>query len=196
MVGTRWVLQGQRSGSRPRSSLWGGPGPAVPLIRPRKPCPGPRVEGVAAPPWGRWVHTLLGLTLQPWNQAQSFSNFSNWRESESVGCSVMSDSLCPMDSSLPGSSMGFSRQEYWSRLPFPSSGDLPNLGIEPRSPALQADSLPAEPQGKLFLIWGCRLLPGTFPSLTLATKCTEEKISLWQSFSRIWIYYLRKFAAT
>ena len=37
-------------------------------------------------------------------------------------------------------SMGFSRQEYWSGLPFPSPGDLPNPGIEPRSPALQADS--------------------------------------------------------
>ena len=41
-------------------------------------------------------------------------------------------------------SMGFSRQEYWSGLPFPSPGDLPNPGIEPRSPALQADSLPTE----------------------------------------------------
>ena len=45
-------------------------------------------------------------------------------------------------------SMEFSRQRYWSRLPFPSPGDLPNPGIEPRCPALQADSLPAEPQGK------------------------------------------------
>ena len=44
--------------------------------------------------------------------------------------------------------MGFSRQEYWSELPFPSPGDLLNPGIERRSPALQADSLPAEPQGK------------------------------------------------
>ena len=44
--------------------------------------------------------------------------------------------------------MGFSRQEYWSGLPFPSPEDLPNLGIELRSPALQAVSLPAEPQGK------------------------------------------------
>ena len=42
-------------------------------------------------------------------------------------------------------SMGFSRQEYWSGLPFPSAGDLPNPGIEPRSPALQADTLPSEP---------------------------------------------------
>ena len=45
-------------------------------------------------------------------------------------------------------SVGFSRQEYWSGLPFPSPGDLPNLGIEPSSPALQADSLPTELQGK------------------------------------------------
>ena len=41
--------------------------------------------------------------------------------------------------------MGFSRQEYWSGLPFPSPGDLPDPGIEPRPPALQADSLPSEP---------------------------------------------------
>ena len=45
-------------------------------------------------------------------------------------------------------SMGFSRQEYWSGLPFPSPGDLPDPGIEPRSPALQADTLLSEPPGK------------------------------------------------
>ena len=45
-------------------------------------------------------------------------------------------------------SMGFFRQEYWSGLPCPPPGDLPNPGIEPRSPALQADSLPPEPPGK------------------------------------------------
>ena len=45
-------------------------------------------------------------------------------------------------------SMEFSRQEYWSALPFPSPGDLPDPGIEPWSPALQADSLPSEPPGK------------------------------------------------
>ena len=48
-------------------------------------------------------------------------------------------------------SMGFSRQEYWSGLPFPSPGDLPDPGIEPRSPALQADPLPSEPLGLLYL---------------------------------------------
>ena len=41
-------------------------------------------------------------------------------------------------------SMGFSRQEYWSVLPFPSPGDLPDSGIKPRSPKLRADSLPTE----------------------------------------------------
>ena len=52
-------------------------------------------------------------------------------------------------------SMGFSRQEYWRGLPFPSPGDLPDPGIKPRSPALQADALPSEPPGKpySFRIW-------------------------------------------
>ena len=45
-------------------------------------------------------------------------------------------------------SMRFPRQENWSGLPFPSPGDLPNPGIKPGSPALQADSLPSEPLGK------------------------------------------------
>ena len=45
-------------------------------------------------------------------------------------------------------SMGFSRQEYWSGLPFLSPGNLPNPGIKPGSPALQADALPSEPPGK------------------------------------------------
>ena len=48
--------------------------------------------------------------------------------------------------------MEFSRQAYWNRLPFPSSGDLPDPGIKPKSPALQVDSLPSEPSGKPW--WG------------------------------------------
>ena len=51
--------------------------------------------------------------------------------------------LCPWDS--PGN-------EYWSGLPFPSLGDLPNSGIEPSSPALQADALSSEPPGKLVIV--------------------------------------------
>ena len=45
-------------------------------------------------------------------------------------------------------SMGFSKQEYWSGLPFPSPGDLPDPGIKPAFPALQSNSLPTEPSGK------------------------------------------------
>ena len=44
--------------------------------------------------------------------------------------------------------MGFSRQEYWSGQPFPSPGDLPSPGLEPRSSTLWADGLPSEPPGK------------------------------------------------
>ena len=51
-------------------------------------------------------------------------------------------------------SMGFPKQEYWSGLPFPSLGDLPNPGIEPGSPALQADALPSEPPGKTHFLEG------------------------------------------
>ena len=70
-----------------------------------------------------------------------------------LGCvsrSIMSDSFASSWSVANQAplSLGFSRQEYWSGLPFPTPGDLPNPGIKARSPALQADSLPAEPQGK------------------------------------------------
>ena len=50
-------------------------------------------------------------------------------------------------------SRGFSRQEYWSGLPFPSPRDLPNPEIEPGSPTLQADFLASEPSGKLLTVW-------------------------------------------
>ena len=54
--------------------------------------------------------------------------------------------------------MGFSRQEYWSGLPFLSPGDLPNPGIEPGFPTLQADSLPIELQGKpMDFTAGCQI---------------------------------------
>ena len=80
-----------------------------------------------------------------------------------LSCSVVSDSATPLtvacQSPLP---MEFSRPEYWSGLLFPSAGDFPNPGIEPRSPTLPADFLPSEPLGKpkntgvgsLFLLQG------------------------------------------
>ena len=83
-----------------------------------------------------------------------------------------------MDCSLPGvayqapQSMKFSRQEDWSGLPFSSPGDLPNPGIEPTSPTLQADGLLSEPPGKL---WGHYIL---VVSLFPLFKPTEEQESL------------------
>ena len=67
---------------------------------------------------------------------------------------VLVTQLCPtlcgcIDCSPLGSSVdGISRQEYWSGLPLPSPGDLPDLEIKPGSPALQSNSLPSEPPGK------------------------------------------------
>ena len=65
-----------------------------------------------------------------------------------IGCSVMSDSvkswIIPRQAPL---SMKFFRQEYWSGLPCPSPGNLPDPGIKPRSPALWMDSLPPQPPG-------------------------------------------------
>ena len=57
-------------------------------------------------------------------------------------CVRLCDPMAPL-------SMGFSRQEHWRWLPFPSPGDLPSPGIEPMSPALQADSLPLSYQGSI-----------------------------------------------
>ena len=91
--------------------------------------------------------------------------------------------LCdPMDYSPSGFSiLGiFFRQENWSGLPFPSPGDLPNPGIEPRSPALQADSLPSEPPGKsLPFFWmPLRGVTGLFQQSS-SLLCSESSRSDW-----------------
>ena len=70
--------------------------------------------------------------------------------------------------------MEFSRQEYWSVLPFPSPGELPNPGTEPRSSALQADSLLPEPSGKsIFLTGGILQLEARLPSEVGSTIPSE-----------------------
>ena len=75
-------------------------------------------------------------------------------------------------------SMGFSRQGYWSGLPFPSPGDLPHPGIEPRSPALQADALPSEPPGKpRWARAGCNKISG---SLSKENACPHSSRG-WKS---------------
>ena len=85
-------------------------------------------------------------------------------------CSVMSNSLGPhgLHPTRLLCPRGFSRQEYWSGLPCPPSGYLPNPGIEPRSPALQVDSLPTEPPGK----------PSIYKYLQI--KCLRQY--LWKHF--------------
>ena len=74
-----------------------------------------------------------------------YSNLSKWSE-VAQSCPTLCDLWTVAHQAPP--SMGFSRQEYWSGLPFPSPGDLPNPGIELRSPILQADTLTSEPPGK------------------------------------------------
>ena len=71
-----------------------------------------------------------------------------------LNCSVVSDSAIQWTAAPQAPlSMGFPRQKYWSGLPCPPPGDLPNSGIKPRSPALQVDSLPSEPPGKPTVSW-------------------------------------------
>ena len=77
-------------------------------------------------------------------------------------------------------SLGFSRQEYWNGLPFPSPGDLPNPGFELGSPTLQADSLPSEPPGKPL---------NTLERMIIVEKEWKVKIrsgGFWSFKQRIW----------
>ena len=82
--------------------------------------------------WLKNKYTYIGtIQREKWSSSVVSNSATPW----AVACNV------PL-------SMGFTRQECWSRLPFPSPEDLPNPGTEPRSPALQADSLLDEPGGK------------------------------------------------
>ena len=76
-------------------------------------------------------------------------NFKHTEVYMYVSRSVVSDSVIPWPVAHQAPlSMEFSRQEYWSRLPFPSPGELPDPELKPRSPAWQADCLLSEPPGK------------------------------------------------
>ena len=102
------------------------------------------------PSWSSSLIVLLYL-----NSAND-AHFKYESESEVVQlCLTLCDPWTVVGQAPP--SMGFSRQEYWSGLPFPSPEDLPDPGIKPRSPALQADSLPSEPPGNscIFKYAGC-----------------------------------------
>ena len=73
-------------------------------------------------------------------------------------------------------STGPSRQEYWSGLPFPSPGDLSDPRIKPKSPALQADSLPSDPPGKPLEVWDPELKKDKKQNRDLVTK---YEIKVW-----------------
>ena len=109
---------------------------------------------------GRELPQFQELASEKWEQMDSGTEDWWWRSHE-----VTSNSCDPMDYSLPGSSVhGFSRLEYRSGLPFPSPGDLPDPGNEPRSPALQADFLLTELWGKP---WNWRLTISKTTKMTL-----------------------------
>ena len=124
--------------------------------------------------------------------------------SSGLGCacrSVVSASLRPHELYPHGQaplSVGFSRQEHWSGLPCPPPGDLPHPGIEPGSPALQADSLPSEPPGEpLLLSYKQQNAEGS--SGTFSSRLCNQLFLLWTPFSflplknphllwRLWVF--------
>ena len=111
-----------------------------------------------------WVFLLKPLRQKVIKQANQCLNITLLDSLASYVCvcvcacmlshSVVSDSLISWTVACQVPlSMGFSRQEYWSGLPFPTLGDFPHPGMEPGSPALQADSSPSEPPGKPISIY-------------------------------------------
>ena len=98
-------------------------------------------------------------------------------------------------------SMEFSSQDYWSGLPFPSPGDLPNPGIEPRSPALQTGALPSEPRNNKTISWFATPWTVAYqapPSMGLSRQeywsglpfpspMHESEKWKWSRFSRVWL---------
>ena len=93
-------------------------------------------------------------------------------------------------------SMRFSRQEYWSGLPFPSPGNLPDQGIEPGSPTLEADILTSEPPGKLTGLQRESLItPVVFTTSFIPVTFTKNLITsgyfpCWDFITKIWTNFL------
>ena len=86
--------------------------------------------------------------------------------------------------------MGLPRQEYWSGLPFPAPGDLPNPGMEPRSPALQADTLTIKLEGNPYGVWAAvhlprRQLPTVTQNLTIILPGAPLTLHLLDTGQRV-----------
>ena len=127
---------------------------------------------------------IPGLTPPMTHLALQSSPSYCFGPTRSVSRSVVSDSATPWTVAHQAPlSMGFSRQEYWSGWPCPPPGDLPDPGMEPRSPALQADSLPFEPQEKSPTLaltqpyFQPNLVPKLQPSAFLANPCRPRPSS-------------------
>ena len=119
---------------------------------------------------------------------------TSWLLAVCVSHSVVSDSATPWTVACQASlSMGFSRQEYWSGLPFSLPGHLPDPGIEPRSPALQADSLPSEPLRKPWLL---AKDGGKYLLLDYSLSLTMFKLSIVSLFLRHKIHLVRSLKCT
>ena len=134
------------------------------------------------------LRTVLGIYVYSNILAIFFSNgYENGKYffiHESKSCSVMSNSATPWTIQ----SMEFPRPEYWSGQHFPSPGEIPNLGIEPRSPTLQADSSPVEPQGQPYQSIGkykSKLQDTAFIPIRMATIQRTDNNNWWQGCEEI-----------
>ena len=130
----------------------------------------------------------LGLQRVEHN-LMTFIFILKWSEVKLLSCVLLFATLWTVAHQTP-LFMGFSRLEYWSGSPSPSPGDLPDPGIEPRSPALQADALTSEPPGKphfYFTIWQFlfffKLSPLSFYlHIMLLKDCFQSKLwATWQN---------------
>ena len=101
---------------------------------------------------GKWATCpILQWEALSWSHEGSGSHHTKWKKVKSLSHVWLFATPWTVAYQAPPS-MGFSRQEYWSGLPFPSPGDLPDPGIEPRSPTLQSNALPSEPPGKPLIV--------------------------------------------
>ena len=129
------------------------------------------------------VMSSFQQNIEHFERSQKIINVSTYmKKSESIRYSVVSDSSPPHGLNLPGSSVhGILQAKYWSGLPFPSPGDLPNPETKPKPPALQADSLSPEPSGLYLLSDEC-------PPFSLNVRSTMFQMCVNNSYQDLNTY--------
>ena len=120
--------------------------------------PGSPIPGILQARTLEWVAISFSNACMHSKLLQSclWISYVKWSE-VAQSCPTLCDPWAVAHQAPP--SMGFSRQEYWSGLPLPSPGDLPDPGIEPRSPALQADALTSAPPGNPWISYRYTYIP-------------------------------------